>query len=314
MASAKQKKTKTAAVNTLSQTAPQTTGVPPQPIPDFDPGIFLAMSDEMDMSGKALQKLLAGIFALCDQTKKVGALQALANSESAARMSGTLAEAEALAKQFVSVVTRFRAGMGQWKAGERRSRRARFERLAGAMQWKLTGSWPEPVIEGIVFVVVDDHKDRATVNGHSLTSPTAERIVAQVASDLNELTANRTPTAEFGVALWHAYKLCGGVPGTGVLVYDLLSELTWQRQSKPFHRDPRQELFRGYSLAQFRADLTHYLSTGPAPIVEGGKSLELEIVGGSFAQDGMFMYFPQSDRLATCGRVTFKLAERGGDL
>ena len=42
------------------------------------------------------------------------------------------------------------------------------------------------------------------------------------------------------------------------------------------------------------------------PIDEGGKSYELQVVGGSFAQDGIYMYFPQTDRLATCGRLTFQ--------
>jgi hypothetical protein len=102
-----------------------------------------------------------------------------------------------------------------------------------------------------------------------------------------------------------------GEPGKGVPVFDVLRGLLLLRQSKRFHRDPRAEAFRPYPAAQFRADLTHYLASGAAPVQEGRARYQLEIAAGSFAQDGLFMFFPQTERLGTCGRLTFQPMQEG---
>ena len=147
----------------------------------------------------------------------------------------------------------------------------------------------------------------ATVNGRLVAGkPTAERLANAVAEEFAVLQQNLTAPETFIAQAWKAYAVRSSNSHTGVQVHDLLAELTWQRQSKGFQRDPRADLFRSYPLAQFRADLTQYLASGASPIDEGGKSYELQVVGGSFAQEGIYMYFPQTDRLATCGRLTFQ--------
>ena len=168
------------------------------------------------------------------------------------------------------------------------------------------------MIEGIVFLVIDEEKNRVTLNGLVLAaSPTAERLIEAVRQELASLTSNRPSPAEFVKQLWKVYRAMGGQVDSGILAFDLLERIVWQRQSKSFHRDPRSELFRGYSMAQFRADLTYYLASGVRTMSEGNSTFRLEIVGGSYAQDGMFMYFPQSDRLATCGRLIFRPVDAG---
>lgn len=284
--------------------------LPLTPLSDFDHEAFLNVCVETDARIKGLQKSLASVMSGCDETRKVGALPALGAGETAPRLGTHLADARAELQQCLAVLERLQEGLEHWKAAEPRSRKIRFEHMANSMQWKITGRWPEPVIGGIVFVVVDERKDRATVNGRAVAPPTAERLAMQVARELEELSRQRTEPEEFIAGLWRAYRTCGGTPGNGVLVQDLLTTLTWQRQSRTFQRDPRQELFRGYSQAQFRADLTQYLGTGAPPVLDGGKAYDLEVVGGSFAQEGIYMYFPQSDRLATCGRLTFKQADQ----
>ena len=104
----------------------------------------------------------------------------------------------------------------------------------------------------------------------------------------------------------------GGQADSGILAFDLLEKLVWQRQSKSFHRDPRTESFKGYSSRKISADLTYYLASGAPICPEGNSTFRLEIVGEGYSQQGgMFMYFPQSDRLATCGRLIFRPADTG---
>jgi hypothetical protein len=158
-----------------------------------------------------------------------------------------------------------------------------------------------------VFIAVDEKQDRATVNGRLVSGkPTAERLANAVGDELAALQDHLTAPETFIAQVWKAYAACSSNSHTGVQVHKLLAELTWQRQSKGFQRDPRADLFRSYPLAQFRADLTQYLALGAPPINDSGNSYELQVVGGSFAQDGIYMYFPQTDRLATCGRLTFQ--------
>jgi len=290
---------------------PQPADLPVESIPDFDaPGMIAALS-AFETTATPLIRHLTAIVKMCDDAKNNRLMEFLAASEQTARLPDLLAESASALQACATLLPALRAPLEAWKQGERRSRKARFERIAANLQWKLNGSWPEPVVEGIVFVTVDETKDRALVNGQGLIAPTAERLAYQVAAELEELMANRTAPADFVASLWRAYQSSGGSAGHGVLVHDLLAELAWQRQSKAFQRDPRENLYRGYSVAQFRADVTHYLIAGSPPMEEAGSRFEVEIVGGSFAQDGIFMYFPNSDRLATCGRITFKLADRG---
>ncbi|HTT77702.1 MAG TPA: hypothetical protein VMF50_17190 [Candidatus Binataceae bacterium] len=289
---------------------PRPADLPLAAIPDFDDAAILGSFQEFDAVARALVRHLAAIQVTSDEVKKNGLIRTLVTSENAGQLAAAAAEAESALQACSTCLRPLRNGLEAWKAGERRSRKARFERIADGMGWKVIGSWPEPVIDGIVFVALDELKDRATVNGRAVVAPTAERLADHVAVDLAQLTAHLTSPTDFVASMWQAYQASGGQAGHGVLFHDLLGELTWLRQSKAFQRDPRQDLYREYSAAQFRADLTHYLSAGGPPVEEAGKQYELEVVGGSFAEDGLFMYFPQTDRLATCGRLTFKSVNR----
>jgi hypothetical protein len=214
--------------------------------------------------------------------------------------------------QCLQILTTLKAQIDEWGLAERRSRKARFEHYVRTNNWTFIGSWPESVVESIVFVVVDEEKGKATVNGRQCpTPPTAERLIASCADELTRLSQNRTDPVEFVKQLWKAYQTRRGQPGSGVPVFDLLAEILWQRQGKAFSRDPRTELFKGYGIAQFRADLTNCLADGTPIVTDASARHSLEVVGGSYAQDGLFMYMPQSNRLATCGRLVFKPAESG---
>ena len=198
------------------------------------------------------------------------------------------------------------------RSAERRSRRGRFEETARTRGWELIGNWPEPVIQKVIFVVVDEVKESATVNGKALGGPpTSERLVLAVADELGALEREGREPGQFAKEIWSAYAAAGGEPDRGVAVFDLIRSLVWIRQSKRFQRDPRAESFRQYPLAQFRFDLTRYLAAGAPRVAEGGAAYRLEITAGSFAQDGLFMYFPQTERLSTCGRITFRRTEDG---
>ena len=305
MATNKPKKKQAALIQSLDS-GPQVTELAPQPITDFDDAAFQTLCQQLDPTVKSLAKNLTSVIAATDEVAKSGVLKTLSASEHGQRLSDLVPDAEAALKAFAALLPTLRVQLDSWRTGERRTRRARFEKIAVAMNWKIVGSWPEPVVEGIVFLAVDEPKDRAIVNGRSIGSLTAERLAQQVAVELQQLKSRLADPADFIRQVWKASVARGGSPGQGVAVQDLLAELTWQRQSKAFQRDPREEAFRGYPLAQFRADLTNYLALGATPLQEAGKSYELQIVGGSFAQDGIFMHFPQTDRLSTCGRLTFR--------
>lgn len=284
----------------------------PEPLPDFDSAAFDDTCTKLADTGSSLVKRLTTLLATAQETAKSGALQSLSASETSHQLPSLLEELNDSMRQSTQLLNAFRTQFTDWRNAERRTRRARFEKLVVSREWNLVGSWPEPVVRGIVFVSVDDAKDKALINGRPLSSPTAERLVQVVAAELDALNKGLTAPSEFGSQAWAAFKACGATPGEGIAVHDLLARMTWHRQSKPFQRDPRQETFRGYPVAQFRADLTSYLASGCPPVTDSKNQYELEMAGGSFAQDGIFMYFPQSDRLSTCGRVTFKQSSSGG--
>src|SRR5262249_26430909 len=122
-----------------------------------------------------------------------------------------------------------------WRSNEARTRRTRFEKIAEELRWQIYGSWPEPVVEKVVFIVVNDSTGQVTVNGQRVKgTPTAERIASSVADELQSLRKAQTEPAEFGSSLRKAFISAGGSPEKGVAVFDLLREMVFQRQSKAF--------------------------------------------------------------------------------
>lgn len=307
MPSGKKTSSRSPASGAARANAPVSPSFPALPIPDFDPTDFQRLCTEAEAAAKEGIKAFASVQAACDETRNQGALDALAIGERAAAAAEVMTVASDSWQRWLTALNHWKSAYDAWHAGERRSRRLRFEQLSQSCNWTITGTWPEPVLNRIVFLTVDEQKDKAAVNGRPIAGlPTAERLARAVADEIAALQQQLAQPDAFISQLWKAYSARTQNPQAGVQVSELIAEMTWQRQSKAFQRDPRSELYRGYSLAQFRADLTHYLSSGAPPFSSSGKSFELHIAGGSFAQDGIYMYFPQTDRLATCGRLTFQ--------
>ncbi|REJ92336.1 MAG: hypothetical protein DWQ34_13180 [Planctomycetota bacterium] len=242
--------------------------------------------------------------------QKHGAVNRLATTDfarTAEKVSSQLVELTSESPKYIGKLTET---ISKWRTAERGSRRLRVEQGAQHLGWKIVGDWPEPVIEEVVFVKIDEEKDKATINGRALAPPlSAETLVMEARAELERLTKAIPKPDDFVELVWKCLESLGTKPGDGVLVFDLLREMCWQRQSKRFQHDPSSEQFRPYPLAQFRADLTSYLAAGAPPVKKLGVNYSLEIVGGSFADDGLFMYFPQTKRLATCGRLSFRQHE-----
>lgn len=297
---------------TLGGTGKVASQEPAVPVPGFDAASFGMAADQMRAQLAALATQTSLLTNACDSVQKDGALASLAQTDAAARFADTTDNILAQLDPLKSALTQLRASLDEWHSAERDSRRFRFEEGARLRHWTLVGSWPEPVVNGIVFILVDEGKGRTSINNRPLSGfPSAERLLVASHDALSELERNRTEPVAFIATVWKAFLACGGQPGAGVDVFDLLAEMTWRRQSKAFGRDPRTDLFRGYSAPQFRADLTHYLASGAPPAHDGRAEYRLEVVGGSFSQDGLFMYFPQTQRLATCGRLTFRAKAEG---
>jgi hypothetical protein len=296
----------------ISPETPTLEGFRLKEVPDFDGEAMAALCSNAQTLAKQAAAAFSKLARTCEEIKKDGVLTAFAKTDLSRRLKQTIEQAQQITPKLPGLLIDLADSVDSWQAGESRTRRARFEDIAQQLNWKIVGSWPEPVVQDVVFIVVDEAKRRVTVNGQQVRgSLTAERIAAVVATELRDLEEDRAEPSEFIAAAWKAFTSGGGSEERGISVFDLLREMVWQRQGKTFQRDPRQELFRGYSVAQFRCDLTNYLAAGAPPVKEGNTEYELEVQGGSFAADGVFIFLPQTHRLATCGRLAFR--KRGGE-
>ena len=311
MGNAKRRDRKDASLR-LSPTVAKASRPPAPALVGFDALSCVVTSEELKSRLGGLSRQTNSLSKICEEISKLGALDALSQSDIAAKVAQDADRLKAEFSQLTQSLQTLVENVETWRHAERSTRRHRFEEGARLCQWTLAGSWPEPVIAGIVFFVVDEAKDRATVNGRPIAGlPTADRLLAICHDTLADLEEKRADPATFVASVWKAFLARGGQPGKGIHVFDLVAELTWQRQSKAFARDPRSDLFSGYSISQFRADLTHYLASDAPPARDSKNAYRLEVVGGSFSQDGLFMYFPQTQRLATCGRLTFQPLDPG---
>ena len=271
-----------------------------------DERVLAACSNTQTLA-KQLVAALSRLAKTCEQVQRSGISAAFAKDDLSSHLKAAIEQAQKTIQTLPASLVELTELIESWRSNEARMRRTRFEKIAGELSWKISGSWPEPVVEKVVFVVVNDSTGLATVNGQRVKgTPTAERIASSVAKELQELRKAQVEPSEFISNLRKAFLSAGGSREKGVAVFDLLREMVFQRQSKAFQKDPKNELFKGYSVAQFRNDLTSLLATDAPKVKEGNTEYELEIQGGSFASDGIFMYFPQTDRLATCGRLTFR--------
>ncbi len=261
---------------------------------------FIKQLESLQRNAGAMKSVLADV-------EKKGAISVFAQTDAVAKLISSASKLEEQMPGLAKELAQLQSILGKWNVSEAASRKTRFEAIAKRLGWSVVGNWPEPVIEGIVFVVVDEKKNSAAINDVNVSGlPTAELLAVEVHRQLDELQKNMTEPAKLIADIWRAYKSIGGKPDDGVLVFDLLRELVWLRQTKRFAKNPAASFFKDYPAAQFRADLTTYLSAGSHPVQDGSSKYSLDIVGGSYADNGLFMYFPQTKRLATCGRLTFR--------
>jgi hypothetical protein len=275
----------------------------------FDVTGFEAATESLLAQVDALQRQFSMMKSILSDTLKRGAIATFATTDAPARLSDACDRVQTGISPCLQQIEVVQQGIAHCRNAERGSRRVRFEAAAKDRGWTVIGNWPEPVVSGIVFVVVDGAKERATVNGQVVSGlPTAEKLIAQAETELQDLDTNKAEPKKFIHELWNAYQSSGGRINEGVLVFDLLREMLLVRQSKEFFRNPTAQRFRPYPVTQFRADLTGYLAAGSPRVIDGSEEYVLDIVGGSYAEHGLFMYFPETNRLATCGRLTFRPA------
>ena len=138
----KRPKTPKPAPETGPAIGPRPADLPVAGIPDVDHAAILGAFNEFDAVARALMRNLASIQATGDEARKNGLIRTLATSERTWQLAAAMAEAE-LALQACSTCLRpLRSGLEAWRAGELRSRRTRFERIATELGWKVIGSWP----------------------------------------------------------------------------------------------------------------------------------------------------------------------------
>jgi len=216
-------------------------------VPGFNVGSFAAVSQPLVSKLQNVARLSARqaqiLRGLTSESKPSLSVPAEL-MQNAQEVSAILAqEIEQLSQELKALQSQ----ISEWRLAERTSRRNRFEEASRLRGWKLVGNWPEPVVEGIVFIVINEEDKHATVNGKRLSGePAADTLIAAAESELDSLRRNRTEPAAFIAALWKAFRACGTEPGKGIEIYRVLREMVWQQQTRSFQRDPRRETFRPY--------------------------------------------------------------------
>jgi len=189
---------------------------------------------------------------------------------------------------------------------ERSSLQQRFLEKVSQRGWTVQGNWPEPVVEQVIFVKVDPDRGKAIVNGRSLGSLSLDQLLKAIETERDVLLRKDFDPAKWLVELSRAYdkaKRERALPdGEPIPVFDILAQIVWARQGEKFFRNPSLDNFVAYSVAQFRADLTRTLASEVTDTTDGRR---LEISTGSFAKHTIFMYFPTTRHLGSCGRIAF---------
>lgn len=172
--------------------------------------------------------------------------------------------------------------------------------------WTVQGDWPEPVVDQVIFVKVDSSRGKAVVNGRSLGSFSLDQLVKAIEIERSALLTKDFDSAKWLDELSRAYdraRAVRGLPdGEAIPVFDILPQIVWARQDGKFFHNPSAQNFLPYSLVQFRADLTRTLASDITQTADGR---QLEISSGSFTKDTIFMYFPTTRHLGSCGRIAF---------
>ena len=182
----------------------------------------------------------------------------------------------------------------------------RFLEKINKYGWSVQGSWPEPVVEQVVFVKIDFSRGKAMVNGKSVRIFPFNQLIKTIETERSRLLTEGFNPSEWLAELFKAYERSRGVrgiaKGESIPVFDILPLMAWARQKGKFLRNPSEENFVPYSMVQFRADLTRALALDVTQTEDGHR---LEISSGSFSKDTIFMYFPTTRHLGSCGRIAF---------
>jgi hypothetical protein len=132
------------------------------PVPGFDSGILRKSIGDALPKAQTASRELESLRRLLEALAAPDVLQALATSDSGPGVEAGLAHLRAELPALLSDLERVAEQIAEWRGAERRSRRARFEEAAARRGWALAGSWPEPVVQHVVFVAVDEAKGFAT--------------------------------------------------------------------------------------------------------------------------------------------------------
>lgn len=189
---------------------------------------------------------------------------------------------------------------------QRSTLQQRFREKVAQRDWTVQGNWPEPVVDQVIFVKVDTNRGKAIVNGQSLSSISLDQLLKAIETERAALLRQDFDPVKWLAELSTAYdraRSMRGIPdGEPIPVFHIIPQLAWARQDEKFLHNPSAENFFPYSVMQFRADLTRTLAADVTQTADGRR---LEISSGSFVKDTIFMYFPITGHLGSCGRIAF---------
>jgi hypothetical protein len=174
---------------------------------------------------------------------------------------------------------------------------------------KLWGAIPDLIIDGVVYLGINAKDNSVTLNDVKLNLFPIKNVLRQLSEELDRYNKDAFDPSQFLSRLWHAYtakadskQRSGETRRKRISIFDILTELALQEQSRSFLKNPVKERFKSYSQHKFRADLFRLLSAAIEPSFQG-HSLILEPT--SVAEEGLFMYLPAIGRCAFVGHVRF---------
>jgi len=182
----------------------------------------------------------------------------------------------------------------------------RLKRLLTGAGLNVYGESTVLVVDGVVYVELDNRDAKVRINGISQRDLSLESLSEAVTSERKRITQARAHADTFCMQLRRAYEsalsLAGGQFGAQIMTLDLLPHVLLQRQDAKFMSDTSAKHFKEYPLAQFRADLFALLDSGK---LDAGDAV-FHWAAGSNTKGAVFMFVPSMGRTAHVGRVWFE--------
>jgi hypothetical protein len=176
-----------------------------------------------------------------------------------------------------------------------------FRNAVSSQGLLVSGQWPRYFINHILPVAVDETKQRVHIGEDPPTTPSIEKLIRSIESQLKILKPDPKKLADFLKEVYIACKELTSPANRTVAVWDLYKQIVINRQSSKFWRNASSNNFRPFRELDFKAYITELLKVNLTSISEQQLRLHPPIQKG----DSMYIYQPAENRFSHVGRVEF---------